>query len=75
LEKYRRLGRKLRNILRRRAKSWIETNGGSVTVDTGDFTALDRSASLREAYGAASFDKFSTQKRRAEKTAKWALGE
>jgi hypothetical protein len=36
---------------------------------------LTCAASLFEAYGAASFDKFSAQKRRAEKTAKWALGE
>jgi hypothetical protein len=41
---------------------------------TGDFTALDRSASLFEAYGASSFDKFSTQKRRTEMTAKSAFG-
>jgi hypothetical protein len=41
---------------------------------TGDLAALDRSASLFEAYGAASFDKFSTQKRRTEMTAKSAFG-
>jgi hypothetical protein len=41
---------------------------------TGDLAALDQSASLFEAYGATSFDKFSTQKRRTEMTAKSAFG-
>jgi hypothetical protein len=74
LEKYRPLGRKFQNIFT--AKSKIRDRNQSrllATVDTGDFTALDRSASLFEAYGAALCDKFSTQKRRTEKTAKSTL--
>jgi hypothetical protein len=76
LEKYRPLGRKFQNILA--AKSEIRDRNQwrlLATVDTGDFTAPDRSVSLFEAYGAALFDKFSTQKRRTEKTAKSALGD
>jgi hypothetical protein len=76
LEKNRPLGRKLQKIFT--AKSKIRDRNQwrlLATVATGDLTALDRSASLFEAYGAASFDKFLTQKRRTEKTAKsaWAI--
>jgi hypothetical protein len=74
LERYRPLGRKFQNIFT--AKSKIRNRNQSrllATVDTGDFTALDRSVSLFEAHGAALCDKFSTQKRRTEKTAKSAL--
>jgi hypothetical protein len=42
---------------------------------TGDFAALGRSALVSEAKGAASIDKFSTQKRRTEQTAMLALGD
>jgi len=48
---------------------------GEEPSHTGDLTALDRRASLFEAYGAASFDKFSTQKGRTEMTAKSAFGD
>jgi hypothetical protein len=74
LEKNRPLGRKFQNIFT--AKSKIRDRNQRrllATFDTGDSTALDRSTSLFEAYGAALFDKFSTQKRRTEKTAKSTL--
>jgi hypothetical protein len=45
------------------------------SVGAGDFAARDRSASLFDAYCAASFDKFSPQKRRIEKTAKSLAGD
>jgi hypothetical protein len=76
LEKNRPLGRKFQNIFT--AKSKIRDRNQRrllATFDTGDSTALDRSTSLFEAYGAALFDKFSTQKRRTEKTGKSALGD
>jgi hypothetical protein len=76
LEKYRPVGRKFQDIFT--AKSQIRDRNRwrlLAIVDPADFPALDRSASLFEAIGPASFDKFSTQKRRTEKTAKSALGD
>jgi hypothetical protein len=76
LEKYRRPGRKFQNVFT--AKSKIRDRNQSrllATVITGEFTTLGRSALGFDAHGAVSFDKFSTQKRRTEKTAKSALGD
>jgi hypothetical protein len=76
LEKFRPPGPKFQNIFT--AKSTIRDRNQwqlIATGDTRDFPALVRSASLFEACGATSFDKFSTQKRRTEKTAKSSAGD
>jgi len=70
LEKYRPPGHNFRNIFTAKRKIRDRNRWRLLAiVDPGDFPALDRSASLVDAFGPASFDKFSTQKRRTEKTA------